>query len=328
MTKLNKIYQKTINTPLVFIASNSGTGKSTFFKWMLIRRALKGKGNIDFFFRYENEMESKFTNDAFLTPPSTASNRLKKLAERLTIKTINSEFYLIEKKTERPIGQALAINTQKKYKSTENALQTVVALFDECVPDDGGFCQNETYKFCRLIDTRARWRNYKVICLYNNISPLNPYRGYFKDNNNVKFIDFVGKKYNQKNLNKKTIQSVLAQSLYGAIYNKNEFEFFPEFYIEKKCEGKEVVFYVKIADKIFGVILEDGCLFFIEKKKIKKNRIAIALSLNNSALQQCPENLSTIILNAFNRRVIFTNKTKNTFYLKILGDFVGICYND
>ena len=80
--KINSLLKK---YHLIFVSSNSGTGKTTYFKWLLIRKALKGVFKFDVFFRFENEIELKFNNESFLKPPINASKRLLKLASKVEI---------------------------------------------------------------------------------------------------------------------------------------------------------------------------------------------------------------------------------------------------
>ena len=90
--KINQIWNK---CHLLFVSSNSGTGKTTYFKWLLIRKALKGKSKFDVFFRFENEIELKFNNDAFLKPPLNASKRLLKIANKVEIICEKDNYFLV-----------------------------------------------------------------------------------------------------------------------------------------------------------------------------------------------------------------------------------------
>lgn len=321
--KLNKIVN---NNNLVFISSNSGTGKTTYFKWLFIRKALKGIIRFDVYYRFDNEIDQKFNNEAFLKPPINASKRLLKIADKVEIITDNENYFLIRKDTKEKLAQALAVNIQKKYKSTENAIYTNCALYDEVMPDDDVYCPNETYKFSRLIDTRARNRDYRVVALYNNTRPFFPYKEYFK-NTSAKFIDFVGVKYDQP-INK-GIQEILAKSDYGEIYNNNNYQYFKEFYINYDVKGKKTIFYISIQNSLFA--FKDCEAFYILKpaKKVKKNReiFSIAMQNNDFYIADRESGLIEILTRILNRRLLYVNRKKYTVYVKELADYLNLSYN-
>lgn len=321
--KINQIWNK---EHLLFVSSNSGTGKSTYFKWLLIRKALKGIIKFDIFFRFENEIEQKFNNESWLKPPPRASKRLLKIADKVEIISEKENYFLINKQTKEKLGQALAVNIQKKYKSTENSIYTNCAFYDEVMPDDNQYCSNEVYKFSRLIDTRARNRDYKVICLYNNTRPFFPYKESFEKAGG-KFIDFVGVKFGQEEL--KGIQAILSKSDYSEVYNNNNYQYYKEFYKDYDCKGKETVFYISIQNRIFA--FKDCSEFYIltPKRKIKKNREVLALAMENNdfVIVDRQNKIVNFLELAMNRRLIFTNTKKNTIFVKELADYLNLSYN-
>lgn len=321
--KINQILNK---NHLLFVSSNSGTGKTTYFKWLFIRKAVKGLIKFDVFFRYENEIEQKFNNDAWLKPPPEASKRLLKLCAKVEIIKDNDNYFLVNKKTQEKLAQALAINVQKKYKSTENSIYSNYAIFDEVMPDDNQYCNLETYKFSRLIDTRARNRDYRVICLYNNTQPFFPYKEYFKNTSAI-FIDFVGKKYAQKE--NRGIQDILSKSGYGEIYNNNNFQTYMEFYKNYDCRGKETIFYIFIQNRIFAIKNCNEFYILIPKKKIKKNKKCLSLSMqyNDYAIIDRSNGIIQILEILLNKRILFVNRKNNTIFVKILADFLNLNYN-
>lgn len=326
--KINQKFEKDYH--LLFLSSNSGTGKSTYFKFNWCRKALKGKFTFNVFFRYENELDDKFNNDKWLKLPPTASKRQSKLFAKLDITQIKgaetTETFLIEKATGRKLASALCINTQRKVKSTENAILSSRAMFDEIMPDDNAYCPNEVYKFCRLIDTLARNRDFKVLGLYNNVSPFFPYKEYFKDTN-AKFIDFVGVKYGQP-INK-GIQDILAKSNYGEIYNNNNYFYFKEFYKNENVRNKETVFYLSIQDRLFAFKDCTDFYILIPKTKVKKNREVFAVSMENNdyVLIDRQSGLVEILQTALNKRFLFVNNKKFTIYVKELADYLNLSYN-
>lgn len=319
--KLTKIADK---NNLVFISSNSGTGKSTHFKWLDVRRAYNKGEKFDVFFRFENELDQKFNNESWLKPPLNASKRLLKLANKVEIIVEQDNYFLIRKDTKEKLAQALAVNIQKRYKSTENSIYTCKALYDEVMPDDNQYCSNETYKFSRLIDTRARNREYKVICLYNNTRPFFPYKDYFK-NTDAKFIDFVGVKYGQPTLS--GIQKILATSDYGEVYNNNNYQYFKEFYIDYDIRNKETLFYISIQDTIFAFKNCETHYILVPKKKTKKNRQVFSIAMENNDFLIANSNLLDILKDALNNRLLFVNRKRNTIYLKELADYLNLSYN-
>lgn len=321
--KINNLLKK---YHLLFCSSNSGTGKTTYFKWLLIRKALKGIIKFDIFFRFENEIELKFNNEAFLKPPINASKRLLKLASKVEIITEKENYFLINKETKEKLAQALAINIQKKYKSTENSIYTNFAMFDEVMPDDNQYCPNEVYKFSRLIDTRARNRDYRVLCLYNNTQPFFPYKESF-EKAGAKFIDFVGVKFGQEEY--KGIQAILSKSDYGEVYNNNNYQFYKEFYKDADIKGEETLFYLSIQNHLFAFKDCEEYFVIVPKTKIKKNREVLALAMENNdfEIMDKQNKIINFLQLAISKRLIFTNRKRNTIFVKELADYLNLSYN-
>ena len=324
--KFDKLTKITEKNNLVFISSNSGTGKSTHFKWLFVRRALNKGEMFDVFFRFENEIEQKFNNESWLKPPLNASKRLLKLANKVEIIQEQENYFLIRKDTKEKLAQALAVNIQKRYKSTENPIYTCKALYDEVMPDDNQYCTNEVYKFSRLIDTRARNRDYKVVCLYNNTRPYFPYKESFEKAGAL-FIDFVGVKYGQPEL--KGIQKILSKSDYGEVYNNNNYQYFKEFYINYETKNMETLFYISIQDRLFA--FKDCKTFYtlIPKNKVKKNKevFSIAMENNDFFIADRQSGLIETLSLVLNRRKLFVNRKKYTIYVKELADYLNLSYN-
>lgn len=321
--KINNLLKK---YHLLFCSSNSGTGKTTHFKWLLIRKALKGVLKFDVFFRFENEIELKFNNEAFLKPPINASKRLLKLANKVEIITEKENYFLINKETKEKLAQALAVNIQKKYKSTENSIYTNFALFDEVMPDDNQYCPNEVYKFSRLIDTRARNRDYRVLCLYNNTQPFFPYKESF-EKAGAKFIDFVGVKFGQEEY--KGIQAILSKSDYGEVYLNNNYQYYKEFYKDVDVKGKETLFYLSIQNHLFAFKECEEYFVIVPKTKIKKNREVLALAMENNdfEIMDKQNKIINFLQLAISKRLIFTNRKRNTIFVKELADYLNLSYN-
>lgn len=319
----NKIFNKILNNDIAlsFISSNSGTGKSTYFKWLLIRRALKGKGNVDFFFRYENELQEKFTNERFLTPPSHASNRLRKLCESVEISVENGMSYLIEKESKRKIGQGFCINMQKKYKSDENPIQSKYAFFDEVLADDGRFCNDECYKFSRLIDTRSRSSlyDYKVISCYNKIFDNFIYKEYFKNSPNVLFYDFTAKKIGLEN--QTSLTESLSSSNYSNVFLQNENKFYKQYYKEANLVGCEIIIYIYIDNKYFSIRKQKEYFFLKKERKCKKNKHFIDF---NSTYGYRNNKIYNFLNKIINRQNLFSSEKKYTYVIDMLYNLIGI----
>ena len=322
--RFQKINNQLKKHHLIFISSNSGTGKTTYFKWLLIRKALKGILKFDVFFRFENEIELKFNNESFLKPPINASKRLLKLSNKVEIISEKENYFLINKETKEKLAQALAVNIQKKYKSTENSIYTNFAMFDEVMPDDNQYCNNEVYKFSRLIDTRARNRDYKVLCLYNNTQPFFPYKESF-EKAGAKFIDFVGVKFGQEEY--KGIQAILGKSDYGEVYLNNNYQYYKEFYKEIDTNGKQTIFYLSILNHLFALKEVNNNYILIPKKKVKKNKEVYALSMESNDYTIANSQILQFLQLALNQRLIFTNRKKNTIFIKELADYLTLSYN-
>ena len=313
---------------MVFISSNSGTGKTTFFKWLFCRKAIKGKIKFDVFFRFENEIEDKFNVTKWLRLPPNASKRKQKLCAKLDIEKATGkegdDYFLINKETKERIAQALCINTQRKVKSTENPILSNCAIFDEIMPDDNYYCPNEIYKFSRLIDTRARNRDYKVLGLYNNTNPYFPYKESFGKAGAV-FIDFVGKKFGQPKF--EGIQKILAGSDYGEIYLNNNFQYFKEFYREMDLKNKTTIFYISIQNHLFALKDCDEVYFLKPAKKIKKNREVYSIALEGNDYLMANSNLTNVLSKMINNRLLFVNNKKYTIFVKSIADFLNLNYN-
>lgn len=311
---------------MLFISSNSGTGKTIYFKWLCLRRAKEKGEHLDIFFRWDNDIDTKFSSGMFLTPPPNASKRLLKLANSLEIKKENDNWYIVVKDTQEKIAQAFAINIQSKYKSTENSILSCRALFDEVLADDGHYTSNECYKFSRLIDTRARYRQYQVICLYNNTTPFFLYKDYFA-NSGAKFIDFVADKYAQSK-DFDGIQSVLKNSQYNEVYINNNYMFYKEFYKKIKLSGEPVLFYLQIQNKIFALRDFDDFYLLTTARKIKKNKDIFAFDLANNefVVGTTANGIVQILQKIINNRLLFTNEKNTTIYIKELANNLNLCY--
>lgn len=323
----NKIFERLEKRHLVFLSSNSGTGKTTFYKWLFIRRAFKGKIKFDVYFRYENEIETKFNDSAWLKLPTNASKRKQKLSEKVTIISEDGNYFLINKETKEKLAQALALNTQKKYKSTENAIYSDYALFDEVMPDDNSYCPNEVYKFSRLIDTRARNRSYKVLCLYNNTRPFFPYKESFGKTKAL-FYDFIGEKFGQPE--NKGIQEILATSDYGEVYTNNSYQYYKEFFRDVDSRNCETIVSLCIQNHIFNVKSIEEYFILKKAKKVKKNIPILALNMegNSFELVDTSSRIYKFLDLIIRKRLLFADKKKNTIFVKELADFFSIMYNN
>lgn len=320
------IWNKNRNYPFIAISSNSGTGKTTKFKWQFLRDAKEKGIKLDVFFRWQDDLDTKFSSGAFLTPPQNASKRLLKLADSLEIKKENDAYFVVVKDTGEKIAQALAINTQSKLKSTENQIYSSRALFDEILADDGHYAPDECYKFSRLVDTRARQRQYQVVALYNNTTPFLPYRDYFEEGA-IKYVNFTAKSYGENNTDS-SIQAVLKKSQYNEVYKNNNYKYYREFYKDIDTSGAETLFYLRIEDRLFAVKDFDDYYMLVTKKKVKKNREVYSFNLANNdyILASSSNGVIQVLQTMLNNRLLFTNEKNNTIYLKELANNINICY--
>ena len=321
----SRLWRRVRDLPLVFISSNSGTGKTTYFKWLFLRRALENNEPLDVYFRWEDDLEQKFSSGSYLTAPANASKRLIALISKIEIVREDNAYYIRDKGSKRKIARALAVNTQSKAKSNENDIGSVRALYDEVLADDGRYCPNECYKFARLIDTRARYRTYQVICLYNNTSPFFPYEEYYRDSGAV-FINFTAGKYST-NDKLGGIQQVLANSSYSEVYLNNSYMYYKVFYKNIDGKGYPTLLYLNIGKQLFK-LKEVGEYYLLEPtNKIKKSKECISFSLEDNDYEVVDTGAFLEALEiAFNKRLIFTNKKRYTIYLKQLADFLNLCY--
>lgn len=324
-----KLWNKHKQEPMLFISSNSGTGKTTFFKWLFIRRAYEKGEHLDIIFRWLDDLELKFNDKDFLTPPINASKRLLKLVEDLAIIKEAGKYFLIKKQSKEKIGQAFALNIQGKSKSTENYLVTARAFFDEVLADDMHYASEECYKFARLCDTRRRYRPYQAVCLYNNVTPFFPYKDFF-GTSGAKFIDFVAGKYTPKGYEKKGAKDfgdILSNSKYGEIYNFNNYKYYEEFYRPFWVKGKATILYLQIYDRLFALKELSEFYALEHKTKIKKNREVYTIDLANNNYVMAPTNILNILQQLIRNRLLFVNNKNDTIYIKQLADYLNLCYN-
>lgn len=312
------------------LSSNSGTGKTTYFKWNWLRKAVKGQFKFDVLFRFETEVDTKFNKSKWLKLPKYPSKRKQKLFEKLDFERVKGsegdELYLIVKATGERIARALCVNTQSKIKSTESDIFTQRAFFDEIMPDDNRYCPDECYKLCRLIDTRARGFKYKVLGLYNNTMPYFPLKEYLK-RTKAKFIDFVGEKYGFDEF--AGIQEILAESDYGEVYVNNSYKFYQEFYKDCNVKDCKTIFYLSILNRVFAVKEVEDYFVLVPKNKIKKNREIFALSMQSNDYLLIEQSSPTIqfLTRVLGARKLFVNRKKNTIYIKELADYLNLSYN-
>ena len=321
------IWNKNKHFPFLLISSNSGTGKTTKFKWQFLRDAYKNKRYLDIIYRWDNDLDEKFTSGAFLTTPQNASKRLLKFASKLAIKKIDNIPYVIVKETGERIARGITINVQEKIKSTENPLYTSRGLFDEILSDGNRYVPDECFRFCRLSDTTMRQRHYQMVGLYNNSSPFFPYDDYF-EKNAMKKVVFTAKSYDERPDDMTSFQSCLRRSKYNEVYKNNNYKFYTEFYKEVDTFGKETLFYLQIENKLFAVKDLEEFYILETKKKIKKNREVFALNLaNNDFLMATSSNgIVQVLQTMLNNRLLFTNNKNNTIYIKELANNLNLCY--
>lgn len=329
----NRVQTKTSRYGLVFISSNGGTGKTTYFKFLLLRDALVRNKPFHIYTRFQTDIE-KVANSWTQSKPSY-SKRKNKLLSRVELLRDGDDYFIIEKENKRKIAQFYSVHNQAKYKPIGNILNAETAIFDEVLAEDGAYCPNELNKFNRLVFTMARSNPYKVICLYNNTSPNFAYFSYYGgksynthiSKSGALFYYFTAKQYsNNDNIYKpEAIQSIIQNTAYNEVYNNNAFTQYGVFFKPAELRDTEVLMKIEIQSKIFKIRVKDGYLF-LDKTKAGKPKPSKTLASINKPEETKLKQLSTqrfCSLRVYaEQSLIKTNDINDTIFCKILIDYL------
>lgn len=324
----NKIWQQCRHYGLSFISSNGGTGKTTTFLFILLRRALEKHEHLHVFVRYANQMEAMA--ERLLKPQPTYSKRKLELLKRLKIEKDGDKFiYLTEVEAGRRVVQILNVYGQSYYKPYGNTIGAKYAIFDEILSENGDYCPDEINRFNRLVFTMARSNEYHVIGLYNNTSPNFEYFRYYGgksysthvSKSGALFIYFQAKQYAAENCTSdpKSIQSIIQNTDYNAVYSNNEFVQYPALCRPADLTGAPKYFKILVESRFFWLREKDGYLY-LDRASNKKSRKKI-YTINpteSTRLPQLPDTMQQAISEYRIRSRLKTTNINDTVFVKIL----------
>lgn len=324
-----KIWDKAAQCGLSFISSNGGTGKTTYFKFRLLKDALNKNIHFHIFCRYANQMEILATS--FLDVKESYSKRQRALLDRCQVLKENDKFiFIIEKKTKRKIAQILNIFGQSYYKPFGNIIGARRALFDEVLAENGEYCPDELNKFNRLVFTMCRADEYNVFCLYNNSSPNFEYFKYYGGINynthiaksGALFIYFTAAQFSHTaaKMEDKSIQAIIQKTAYNDVYNNNSFVQFAAYHKNADLRDSPIYFKLEIENRIFKVREKDGYIFLDDTKAYKKSKKPL-YSINDTSrtkIKQLPDSARYSLGLFRDNARLKTNNINNTIFVKIL----------
>ena len=327
----NRIWTTASRYGLSFISSNGGTGKTTYFKFRLLRDALSRGIPFHIYTRYSNQMETLARS--FIDIKPHYSKRKTKLLSLLDIEKEKDKFiYIIEKASGRRLAQILNVNGQAVYKQFGNMIHAQRALFDEVLAENGDYCPDEINKFNRLVFTMARSDDYKVFCLYNNTSPSFDYFTYYGGksyNTHVSksgalFLYFTAHQYEHTDAitDARSIQSIIQNTAYNDVYCHNAFVQYPTFYDPADMRGARTHFKLEIENQIFKVRELDGIIYLdsVRARKDNKKPIFTINDPTRTTLRQLPDATRYALSIMKGNARIKTNNMNNTIFCKILAE--------
>lgn len=329
----NRIWERANRFGLSFISSNGGTGKTTYFKFRLLRDALLRGIAFHIYVRYSNQMETLARS--FIDVKPHYSKRKIKLLSQLDVAKENDKFiYIVEKSSGRKLAQILNVNGQAYYKPFGNMIHAKRALFDEVLAENGDYCPDEINKFNRLVFTMARADDYKVFCLYNNTSPSFDYFTYYGGktynthvaNSGALFVYFTARQYEHTDAitDVHSIQSIIQNTAYKDVYCNNAFVQYPTFYEPTDLRGARTHFKLEIENQVFKVRELDN-IIYLDNRKAYKHSNKPVFSLNDptrTRIRQLPDATRYALSVMKDNARIKTNDINNTIFCKILAERV------
>lgn len=329
----DRVWRKSVKYGLAFISSNGGTGKTTYFKFRLLRDAVERNIPFHIYVRFANQMEIMATS--FLDHKESYSKRQNALLDRCEVYKENDKFiYIVERGTGRKLAQILNIYGQAYYKPFGNLIRARRALFDEVLAENGEYCPDEINKFNRLVFTMARADDYHVFCLYNNTSPNFDYFTYYGGqsfNTHVAksgalFLYFTARQftYNDEIKDSRSIQSIIQNTAYNDVYSRNTFVQYETFYKPADLRGSRVYFKLEIENRLFKIREYDGCIYLDSTNAYKRSRKP-KYTINDPSrtrLKQLPDATRYSLSMFKDAARLKTNDINNTVFVKILCDKV------
>ena len=327
----DRVWRKSVKYGLAFISSNGGTGKTTYFKFRLLRDAVERNIPFHIYVRYSNQME--IMAQSFIDRKGTYSKRQCALLDRCEVYKESDKFiYIVERETGRKLAQILNVYGQAYYKPFGNTIHARRALFDEVLAENGEYCPDEINKFNRLVFTMARADEYHVFCLYNNTSPNFDYFTYYGGqsfNTHVAksgalFIYFTARQFDKRGVTQddKSIQAIIQKTAYNDVYNNNTFVQFPAYHKPADLRGSKIFFKLEIENRLFKVREVDGTIYLDDTFAYKRSHKPV-YSVNDTSrttLKQLPD-AARYSLSMFKSAArLKAADINNTVFVKILCD--------
>lgn len=161
------------NALISFLVGERGDGKTFGAKKFVLNRYIEKKEEFAYIRRYSTEFETieHFFDDLYDAGLFLTKELKVKKSKKQNIFYVNN----------KPAGYGIPLSTANTLKSTAYAKVKTI-IFDEFILDPLGthhYLKNEASQFCDLIETIARTRDVRVLCLANALSVSNPYFEFF-----------------------------------------------------------------------------------------------------------------------------------------------------
>lgn len=268
---VNKIL--TYNALLNFIIGERGVGKTFGFKEFVVKDFIRKGNEFVYLRRYSTELDTinQFWED--LQGAGKFDDLALEVKKSKKLTTFSCDGV--------KCGYAIPLSTSNILKSTSFAKVKTI-IFDEFVLDSFGthhYLKNEVSQFLDIIETIARLRDIRVICLGNALSSLNPYFSHFQIEikgpgiatyrKGLIAVDFVENTVYRAKKKASRFGQLIANSDYGKYAIDNNWYRDDPAFIAKRSPRAKFCFSVKTASGIFGIWAE-GINTFISIKKDPK----------------------------------------------------------
>lgn len=329
----NRVFQNTRKYGVNFISSNRGTGKTVYFTFQYIRRALEFHEPFHLFCRWSEYKHAEAL--AFIAKKQSYSERQIRWLEKIEVKKESNNFiFFVNKETNEKIGQIFDIAGQEKYKKIGNIINGHRALMDEVLLANGRYCPQECINLSSLLDTLARSDWYSFCGLYNDISPKFPHfkfwggkiHGTHVSKTGALFQYFVAEKWSkeEKHFSDNSLQAISQKTIYGDMGDLNEFQQFPNFLIDTDLRGCPFFYSIEINGNIFRIREKDGLIFLDSNHANKENgkdKFSID-EFEETNIPRLPPRQHRILSMYRDCSRLKTNRKENTIFVKILSDYL------
>lgn len=306
-----RLYNKIKDKPLTFISTNRDVGKSTFFYFLLLRKAIYEDKHFHIYTRYKLNLKNIMS--FFRMKKDTYSKRQLNLLSLIEVKGNK----LIRKADKVVIAESIAINASNEYKAIGNTINAEYAIFDEALPEDLRYCKDECTLFVTIIKTMTKGINYKVFCLYNNLGFDFIYKKYFNNCPEI-FFNIIAKPYVQKETTDEMSKLLMnTEYKYAMLENRQVTNQFI-----KQKDNCRLWFKIYLRVKWFKVYInENGELIFESKNATKKDKSCPSYiytydyDYSESTLNIKVKRILKIKLD--NKEIFFTNE-RDTIFLNAI----------